>query len=137
MENILHFDKIPEYLGKPENTSYRTSIREFFMMKMPDDIPSDIDDESLDEILYDSCATKRGLEYIYDQTKDDLLFSVLYKLSAGLMLSEDEEIGLAVLFSYDYFQSFFYCLRDFFTNPDGWTEQCESYMTLYNKFQRN
>jgi len=137
MENILYFDKIPEYLGDSNNKSYRQSLRDFFVMQMPDDIPTDIDDESLDEVLYDTIAVKNGLEFIYDQTKDDPNFSVLYKLSAGQMLSENEEIGLAILFSYDYFQPFFYCLRDFFETRELWSDQCESYRTLYKKFQRN
>jgi len=137
MENILNFDKIPEYLGKSENKSYRQSLRDFFFMQTPDNLSSDMDDESLDEVLYDTIAVKCGLEYIYDQTKDDPQFSVLYKLSAGQMLSENEEIGLAVLFSYDFFQLFFYCLRDFFKTRELWSDQCESYRTLYKKFQRN
>jgi len=128
MTSILNFDKTPEYLGTSEsgNASYRQCLRDFFIMNLPTDIPTDIDDESQDELLYDTFAVKSGLEFIYQQTKEDARFIVLYQLSAGQMLSEDREIGLAVLFSYDYFQPFFHCLKTFFLSPDDWSNQCES-----------
>lgn len=135
---ILCFDSPPEYLGKLENTSYRECLRRFFKMQIEEEnVSTEIDDESRDELLYDTVAVKNGLEYIYQQTKDDALFIVLYQLSAGQMLSENEEIGLAILFSYDFFHLFYHCLHTFFKSPDKWSSTCESYRTLYCKIQRN
>ena len=52
--------------------------------------------------------------------------------SASKMFSEDENIGLAVLFSYDYFNLFHLCLVDFF-EKHKLDEKNNYYINLKNK----
>jgi hypothetical protein len=64
------------------------------------------DPESYDELLYDDDSMKRGMDAILDKTRENPLFINLYTLAAGKFLTENIEIGLCVLLSYDYFADF-------------------------------
>jgi len=64
------------------------------------------DNESYDELLYDEDAMKIGMKTILDKTRENILFVELYTLAAGRFLSEDIEIGLCVLLTYDFFADF-------------------------------
>ena len=97
------------YLNKPvlykNNQEYRKCIREIFRMK--ESVSTlDIDDETKDEQNYDDMSTSKVLDYIYSITKKNVCFQELYGYAAATMFSTDPEIGLAVLFSYDYFLLF-------------------------------
>jgi hypothetical protein len=97
------------YLNKPvqykNNQEYRNCIREIF--RMQEFISTlDIDDETKDEQNYDDRSTSKVLDYIYSITKKNACFQELYGYAAATMFSTDPEIGLAVLFSYDYFLLF-------------------------------
>ena len=74
----------------------------------------DIDDVTRDEWDFDQDAMTRLLDTVYLHTRAAPFFQRIYQIAAGKMLSEDPEIGLAVLFSYDYFALFHACLCDFF-----------------------
>ena len=93
------------------NQEYRNIIRNYFKMNITDlenkfaDL-KDTDPESYDELLYDDEAMNFGLRLIFDNTKNNPMFMSLYKLAAGYFLSEDEETGLCVLLTYDYFSDF-------------------------------
>jgi hypothetical protein len=63
--------------------------------------------------MYEDDAMSKGLDEIYARTKDVPEFQEIYMLTAGFMLSTDPSIGLAVVFSYDYFDKFHPCLVDF------------------------
>jgi hypothetical protein len=93
------------------NQEYRQRMREYFKM----DVSAlarehaelkDTDPESYDELLYDNDAVKNGMNLIYDNTKDNPMFRELYRLAAGRFLTEDLEVGLCVLLTYDYFHDF-------------------------------
>ena len=45
-------------------------------------------------------------------------FSDLFKKAAGLYISEDLELGLMILFSYDYLKDFIECLKIYNENND-------------------
>lgn len=45
-------------------------------------------------------------------------FSNLFKKAAGLYISEDLELGLMILFSYDYLKDFIECLKIYNENND-------------------
>jgi hypothetical protein len=64
------------------------------------------DPESYDELLYDDVAINSGIDKIFAITKENNKFRELYRLAAGHFLSEDLEIGICVLFTYDYFSDF-------------------------------
>jgi len=93
------------------NKEYRNVIRKYFKMDLTDLERTyahlkDTDPESYDEFLYDPQAISRGMNLIYDKTKNNPMFMELYKLAAGFFLSEDTETGLCVLLTYDYFSDF-------------------------------
>ena len=83
-----------------------------------------------DEIVYDDKKINNGLDYIYAQTKDVLVFRDIYLTRANKMLLTDPEIGMVTVFSYDYFDLFHLCLVDFFRN--GITES-DNYDKLHKK----
>jgi hypothetical protein len=68
---------------------------------------------------YDETAANNAMDFIYSRTKDMPHFQEIYKLAAATMLSEDLEIGLAVLCSYDYLIDFHTCLVSHIKLQDG------------------
>ena len=119
------------------NKQYRQCLRNVFSMDIlnldiPFDQMEDLDDETEDELLFDENAMIKSMDFIYEKTKNSSYFKELYKLAASKMFSEDENIGLAVLFSYDYFALFHLCLVDFL-NKNVFNEKNNYYINLKNK----
>lgn len=103
------------------NKEYRKCLREVFSMNMNNiDISlneiEDLDEETEDELLYDNSAINKGLDYIFNLTNHNEHFMDLYISGASCFFSEDPNIGISVMFSYDYFQQFHLCLVDFINN---------------------
>jgi hypothetical protein len=93
-----------------------------------------VDEETQDEFTYDEVAMSRFLDRIYTATKTNPLFQTLYIHAAALMFSEDPEIGLAVLCSYDYLADFYACFAKFESDPESDPKQfgsMEEYARLY------
>jgi len=93
------------------NKEYRDVIRNYFKMNLIElekkwGYLKDSDPESYDELLYDNEAINNGMNIIFENTKNNPDFIYLYKLAARSFLSEDEETGLCVLLTYDYFSDF-------------------------------
>jgi len=119
-----------------DNSGYRESLRRVFQMDVSNITNvDDLDDESRDEILYDERSISKCLDFVFEKTKSIPAFAELYLIGAGRMLSSDPEIGLAVVFSYDYFALFHLCLCDFFAKPDKNNEMTTNpnYTKLRNK----
>ena len=120
------------------NAEYRSCIMNAFQMdfinKKSDfsKIGEDIDDEDM-LYLYDQDAIFDGMDTIYNSTNKNPLFNKIYETSAGKMLSLDPNIGLAIVFSYDYFSYFHCCLVDFLKNPQDFSENNDNYRILMNK----
>ena len=49
------------------------------------------------------------------------------------MLSQDREIGLAVLYSYDYMLLFHNCFVEYYKNPSEYDEKKDSFIQLSKK----
>ena len=98
-----------------DDFEYRQSIRDVFGMNCSNvgSLDPDYDPVTRDELLYESDAMTKGLDNIYERTKDVPEFKKIYEIAAGFMFSVDPNIGLAVIFSYDYFRLFHPCLVDF------------------------
>lgn len=94
-----------------DDFAYRKQIRDVFSMNCSP--ISDYDAITNDELMYEDDAMSKGLDEIYAMTKDVPDFIHIYTTTAGFMLSTDPNIGLAVVFSYDYFDKFHPCLVDF------------------------
>jgi hypothetical protein len=71
------------------------------------------------------------LDWIYSKTKDQPLFQIVYIKAASFMLSENPEIGLSILFAYDYLPFFHKMLKAFDGNQLD--ENHTSYVNLYKK----
>jgi hypothetical protein len=101
-------------LNYNDDFGYRQSIRDVFGMNCSSEsVDSDYDEVTKDELMYEADAISKGLDDIYERTKDVPEFQKIYSICAGFMLSVDPNIGLAVVFSYDYFDKFHPCLVDF------------------------
>lgn len=121
---------------------YRASVRQLFSMSdtslidksmLESDSSESIDPITLDENLYDPDASTKILDFIYANTRADPLFQRIYKHAAGFMFSEDPDIGLAVLFSYDYLVVFHPVLCAWFRKVDVPIERTAEYNTLAKK----
>ena len=95
-----------------------------------------VSEETIDEFNYDVEATAKYLDRVYKETKSNKEYQRLYTAAAALMFSENLEIGLAVLMSYDYLAHFHssYCL--FLKNKTEWKpETDEFYQRLIERIE--
>jgi hypothetical protein len=124
-----------------DNAGYREALRQFFKMdtdailenmrKKYADFDT-FDDETRDELLFDTDAVEAGMNSVFDKTRDVPMFHELYVAAAGAMLSENPDIGLAVLMSYDYFADFAVSLTAYFEAPETLGD-CEAWLRLRNR----
>ena len=122
------YRKIIRHLFYMDCSSVMQSIEEKYNMES-------IDEESLDELLYDHDKMDNTLELLFVKTNDIPAFQKLYKQAASLMLSQEHHIGQCVLCSYDYLALYHCCLYDFFVNGQ-FDENCVSYISLYDKIKK-
>jgi len=118
------------------NTEYRQYIRIFFNMEKNNysqNIQSNWDEETIDEMSYDEFAISKGLDDIYEKTKDNRFFQIIYQNAAAKMISTNYEIGLSICISYDYFKYFASCLELFEKNPNGFNEKSQEYQSIIKK----
>jgi len=114
------------------NAEYREKIRIFCKMNCEDTNQYlDIDDETRDEQLFDVIASKTTMDLIYEKTKEHPLWQDIYDKAAAKFISEDREIGLSILFCYDYFETFKNCWYSFLENPEKFDKKNEFYQSLY------
>lgn len=109
---------------------YRYQIQRIFFMDVENLVTE------TDEIAYDDEAIKSGLEFILNQTKDSPLFVRLYEKAAEIVLSDNLEMGLAILFSYDYLNMFHSVLYIYFFEPENFVDTNPTYIELFNKIKR-
>lgn len=140
---------IPDYPPKNEILSYNSTseYRELFrqiveMEKKIDAYPSikehgatlddfsQLDEETQDEMFYDSDAAATFIGYVYSLTRDHFDFQDLYELAAAKMISTDHEIGVSVLCSYDYLKYFYPCLCAYIENPGAFNDTNRFYLKL-------
>lgn len=91
--------------------------------------------ETIDEYNYDADAVKTYLDQIYANTHSRPEFKRLYTAAAALMFSENPEIGLAVLMSYDYLAYFYNCYHNYLKSPEKFTESDEFYNRLITRIE--
>lgn len=118
-----------------DSNGYRDIIRRVFRMNevVAENAllkKDDVDDESWDEMLFDSDSITKTMDTLYDKTEDHPLFAELYEIAAAQMISTDYKIGQAVLMSYDYFRLFHPCLCTFLNTPEAFNETCRYYIQL-------
>lgn len=120
-----------------DNKSYRECLRKIANMNtsnlnIPFDQMEDLDEETKDELLFDENAMNKTMDFVYEKTINNECFKELYLIGASKMFSLDENIGLAVLLSYDYLEWFHLCLVEFFEKNE-FNENSIYYINLKNK----
>jgi hypothetical protein len=92
---MYNFDLIIEY---DDDEEYRQQILKAFNLS-----------EYTDEIT-------KGIDSIYEGIRMNEEFGELLEKAANSMLSEDRELGLVILFSYDHFPTFHECIKEYKKN---------------------
>lgn len=124
-------EEAPEYTNDQE---YRQCLRRVFNMTLRIN-EHEIDDHSFDEINFDEAATTKAMDYVYDKTCHHPFFKQLYLLAASKMFSLDSGIGLAVVFSYDYFMLFHKCFSYYMQSPDEFDASHEVCQRMMEKIR--
>lgn len=112
---------------------YRETLRKVFTMRKIVTYCEEIDEITNDENDYDTDSASKAMDFVYEETKDNVFFQKLYDSAAGKMLSQDREIGLAVLYSYDYMIYFHNCFIDYYKNPSEFNDSKDTYIQLSKK----
>jgi predicted alpha/beta superfamily hydrolase len=92
-----------------------------------------LDEISKDENNYDEQTVKLWIDWISEKTKNCYELNELYKLAAATMISLDRDTGLAVLFSFDYFEDFHSLLSIYFKDIEDNLEMTAPYERLWNR----
>ena len=116
----------PKTISYHSNQEYRVWIRTLFHFSpntysnFADISVSDLDiteiemdEETKDELEFDTEKMNEIMEILFLATKEHLFFQELYLHAAGRMFSTDLSIGQAVVCSYDTFSWYYTCVRHF------------------------
>ena len=119
---------------------YRKCLRDVFQMdstQFPDVKDMDLDQVTADEMMYDEKAASRTMKHVFENTFQHKDFILLYEKAASFMFSIDTNIGLTILFGYDYLDLFHPLLSGFFSNMDNKTlSSMSEYKLLYDKLHK-
>ena len=120
------------------NVEYRNVLKALCYLRFPDgqEYPEEVPHEYRNEMCYDIDNMTLALDYVYKKTKTHPLFQKIYGLGAGEMLTEDDTVGLAIMFSYDYLKYFHPCFTLFLNSPEDFHENCEVYKRLIALFEK-
>lgn len=121
MNYIDRIKTLSPHISYTDNNGYRNNLRQIFNMDITKrsfygeekyELPPDeeLDNESLDELMFDDDAITKGMDQILINTKSEPVFIELYELAAARMFSTEISIGQAVLCSYDTLHLYFYCI---------------------------
>ena len=69
---------------------------------------------------------------LYERIRNNAELSCCMKSVAGVFMSTDEELGLMILFSYDYLAAFYACYYEYMQSPEIFTESTPSYVRVKN-----
>ena len=95
-----------------------------------------VDEETIDEFHYDDTAMSSYLDGVYRTTNQHPLFQRMYLAAAALMLSTNPEIGLAIMFSYDYLGPFYLCYQSYLLEPDQFSENNQFYKSIIDRLEK-
>ena len=118
MEFLEYFQSLPSVIVYTSNREYRDHIRKAFRFDMKEKYTyngkltkfEDLDEESRDELMFDSKSLSKSMDMLFKATKNDIFFQELYGHAAARMFSESLEIGQAVVCSYDTFHLYYSCV---------------------------
>jgi len=115
MDFLLYFKSLPSAIVYASSREYRDHIRKVFRFDPKEKHTyngklvtfEDMDEESIDELMFDSKSMSTSLDVLFKATEHDIFFKDLYLHAAGRMFSESLEIGQAVVCSYDTFHLYY------------------------------
>lgn len=118
MDFLEYFKGLPSIIVYASNREYRDHIRKVFRFDPKEKYTyngtlvkfEDMDEESRDEVMFDSKSMSKSLDELFKATANDEFFQELYRHAAGRMFSESLEIGQAVVCSYDTFHMYYSCV---------------------------
>lgn len=120
MDKYYNFDVNVQYT---DDIEYRQVLGKL----MGFDVSSD------DEDSYDNSRVSVVLDQLWFWTKEHPLFYHVYNKAASFMLSENPEIGLSVLMSYDNLPLFHNMLVAYWKLGERFGSSHTAYIELYNK----
>lgn len=147
--NTIYNHNIPVQYS--DNAEYRECFRRVFSIDTRQvlerlkttyaDTWDTFEDETKDELMFDEDQVNAVMCDIMDNTADYVPFRELYKLAAACMISQDLDIGLSILLSYDYFQEFHAVLAEWFCRPDDisateFAESSEAFQKLQKRLHK-
>lgn len=112
---------LPSNIHYSNNIEYRQQIRNIFDISVsarsfyvdPNvslNLREEEDDETTDELNYDTSLVEKGMEEWFEYTTTKNEFKELYLYAAGRMFSTDLRIGQAIICSYDTFHLYYTCI---------------------------
>lgn len=118
MDFLDHFKNLPSVIVYTSNREYRDHMRKVFRFDPKEKYNyhgtlvnfEDLDEESKDELMFDSSSMSTSLDVLFKATEKDIFFQELYRHAAGRMFSESLDIGQAVVCSYDTFNLYYSCV---------------------------
>lgn len=131
----MNSESSDDFMNYNNDEEYRMCLRKLAGMKSEPN--KDLDAISQDEFDFDEDSINQFLTTIYEATKHEELFQELYEYAAATMISTDPEIGLVVLYSYDYMKLFHLCVLEYLKNKDvSAIERNSKYKYLVHLLQR-
>ena len=137
---------LPSKINYTNNKEYRQQIRNIFDISVLarsfyadlEDLKNDLkeeneDEETTDELNYDSSLVDKGLEEWFLFSTKQTEFKDLYLYAAGRMFSTDLRIGQAVICAYDTFYLYYTCIWHLYNGSTNITN-LEEYKQLRKWF---
>jgi hypothetical protein len=134
---LPYYNIFVENVKYDTNIEYRTCLQTLCNLRFPEgDFPEDIPPEYRNEMSYDIDSMTLALDFVYKKTKTHPLFQKLYSLGAAQFFTEDDTVGLAIMFSYDYLKYFHPCFTYFLKSPDEFNENMDIYKNLIEELAK-
>jgi len=143
MDYLEYIKSLPSVIVYVNNREYRDHIRKIFRFDMKEKFHydgkltkfEDLDEESRDELMFDSKSMSISLDVLFKATENDVFFRELYLHAAGRMFSESPEIGQAVVCSYDTFHLYYSCVWYYLQGGVSSLSAIEEYKKLKEYFE--
>lgn len=133
----IHYSGNKEYRQQIRNVfDISTSARSFYVdpnINLREE-GGEEDDETTDELNYDTSLVDKGMEEWFKKTMQKNEFKELYLSAAGRMFSTDLRIGQAVICSYDTFHLYYTCIWNLYNNGEKEITNLDEYKQLQKWF---
>ena len=137
-----HITSLSSFIQYNNDTEYRAHIRKIFRFDANEKFTyggkitkfSEMDQETQDELMFDSKQVSQTMDELYEDTIKDSVFRELYMSAAGRMFSTDPKIGHAIVCSYDTFQWYYACVWYFYVGGVSSLLMCSDYEKIKSYF---